>query len=344
MSLVRQLIGAVGVAAVTNAVHRTLDNRAAAASRLVIPAPVDAAGRPVPIEVRRIFGLPGASLYTSGLDQAAVEAGIAGENKVAAELAAIAAGYPNTYVFHSVKLPGHLGDVDHLVIQGTRALLVDSKNWKHDANYHIFHHTPEADFVARNGENFEGGEIHLHRQAAEWQEHFAGAGLLVTATLVVSNRTSTVSESIGVPYSIANLDGLAIIFANTFTAAPVPPMHPALLNHVLGLVQVREQAPPGFGPGHAPVRQMPARKPATQLSAWLLAWAIVNFTVLMPVLPAAVLSIIPALATAHIHYVRAGRKGLGGRGLLTAVFILSYIELLLWLVAVVVFGPMFLPR
>lgn len=341
MSLLRQIIGAAGAAAASNVVHRKLNERAAVAAMPVIPAPVDASGMPVPLEVRRVFGLPGASLYASGLDPAAVEAGIAGENKVGAELASLAAGYPNTYVFHSVKLPGHLGDVDHLVIQGSAALLVDSKNWKHDANYHIFHHTREADFVSRNGEDFEGGEIHLWRQTGEWQQHFASSGLAVTAALVVSNRTSTVSESIGVPYTIANLDGLALVFANTFTTDPAGPMHPALLNHVLGLVQVREQAPAGAGPGIAPVPVEPAvRKPATALSGWLLAWAIVNFTLLLPVLPVAIVSIVPALITAHVHYVRGKRRGLGGRGLLTAVFILGYLELALWLLVMAVYGPM----
>lgn len=344
MSLIRQLIGAAGVAVVSNAVHRTMNQRAAVAAMPVIPAPVDSAGAPIPLEARRIFGLPGASLYVSGLDPQAVQAGVHGEKKVASELASLASRYPNTYVFHSVKLPGHTGDIDHLVIQGSRALLVDSKNWKHDADYHIFHHTPEADFVARNGENFNGGEIHLWRQTGEWQHHFAGTGLNVTATLVVSNRTSKVSESIGVPYTIANLDGLALVFANTFTAEPVPPMHPTLLNHVLGLVQVRETAPAGFGPESVlPPAQPVTRKPATVLSGWLLAWAIVNFTLLVPVLPLAVVSIIPALITAHVHFVRAGRKGLGGRGMLVAVFVLSYLELLLWLVVVAAYAPMFMP-
>lgn len=346
MSLIRQLIGAAGAAAVTNVVHRKLNDRAAAAAMPVIPAPVDASGAPIPVHARREFGLPGASLYTSGLDSAAVEAGIAGEKKTAVELASLAARYPNMYVFHSVKLPGHVGDVDHLVIQGSRALLVDSKNWKHGADYHVFHHTPDADFVSRNGENFEGGEIHLWRQTGEWQQHFARTGLSVTAVLAVSNRTSTVSESIGVPYTIANLDGLATVFANTFSTEQVPPMHPGLLDHILTLVQVREQAPAGWGPSAvpAPVQPVPAPKPATRLSKWLLAWAVVNFTVLVPVLPAAVLSIIPALITAHVHYVRAGRKGLGGRGLVTAVFVLSYLELLLWLMVVALYWPMLMQQ
>lgn len=291
--------------------------------------PMDASGNPVPLEDQRVFGTPGASLYNApNLGEEAVRAGISGENLVAAELSRLAAHYPNTYIFHSVKLPHKTGDIDHLVVQGNTVLLVDSKNWKHAAAYHVYHSTFEADYITRDGETFVGGEIHLPRQIAEWQVEFLDTPFTMNAVLVVANRKSTVSESVGAPYSLANLDGLATIFENTFTAEPVPPMHPLALNRFISMTQSVTPAP-AYTPVYAPVTRAP-RPLATAMTKWLVAWSFFNYSIMLLFFPFAGLSVIPLIILSHRHKSYVEKRGLGGSGLLTAVLVFSYLLLIGW--------------
>jgi hypothetical protein len=285
----------------------------------------------VPLYEQRIFGTPGASLLNAySLDWEARQAGIDGEARVAAELERLAAFYPNTYIFHSVKLPGKIGDIDHLVVQGNKMLIVDSKNWKHDAAYHIFHSTFEADFITRNGEEFEGGEIHLTRQIAEWQVEFMDSSLDVQGVLVIANRKSTVSESINAPYSLANITGLATIFGNLFNEDGANTLHPLMLHRIIALVQQVQTAQPSANyAGSASVR-----KPSTRMTKWLVAWSFFNYTVMLLLFPLAGFSAMPLLFVTHRHQAYVKKNQLGGAGLLTAVLVFTYILLVGWAVTI----------
>lgn len=320
--------------------HRMIDNYRAGQIPVVDvrplePIPLDANGNPVPLEERRVFGIPGASLETAefaldgeGESQAqaqATAAGIMGERLVAEELARLAGIYPNMYVFNSVKLPGNTGDVDHVVIQGSTMLLVDSKNWKQSAAYHIHFSTFEADYISRNGESFEGGEIKLQAQTREWGRLFAPAGLNARAMLVVANRSSTVSESIGAPYWFTNLDGIETAFENTFSREPAPVLPPTLLSYMLSLVQSRMPAVEAQMASF-----VPAKPRVTTLTKWLVVWSCLNYAFFFLLLPIAVISTVPLLITAHKHRATLKKEGLPGRGLLTAVLVFTYLMTGFW--------------
>lgn len=299
----------------------------------------------VPSPEQRVFGTPGASLHTAyNLDPEARQAGIDGEVRVAQALERLSTLYPNTYIFHSVKLPGKLGDIDHIVVQGNRMLLVDSKNWKHDATYHIYHSTFEADYISRNGEEFAGGEIHLTRQIAEWQIEFMDSSVDVQAVLVIANNTSTVSESINAPYTLANIEGLPIVFESLFNADGAAPLHPTLMQRLLSMVQSVNPTPTQMMPQTAPRMQNPApiqmqtsaplRLPATTTTKWLVGWSFFNYTVMMLLFPLAGISVLPLLFMTHRHKAFVQENGLGGSGLLSGVLAFSYILLTGWALTV----------
>lgn len=335
---IRSVMSGLAVTAIFNGIVRMASPAPAPPVMPMMPPPqplTEDTDNDIPFHERRVFGTPGAALYTAhNLGEDARRAGVQGETRVARELERLAKQYPNTYVFHSVKLPGKLGDIDHLVVQGSRMLLVDSKNWKHDATYHIYHSTFEADYVSRDGVEFAGGEIHLTRQIAEWQIEFMDSPVDVHGVLVIANRQSLVSESINSPYTFANIDGLAVTFQNLFSAeTAVPPMHPMLLNRILPMVQ--QVHTPSFTPQpipvggqYYPVRQV--KKPSTTATKWFVAWSIFNYTVMMILFPLAGLSAIPLLIAAHRHKTYVKEKGLGGQGLLTTVLVFTYILFAGW--------------
>lgn len=293
------------------------------------PAPVyDAQGNLIPFDDLRVFGTPGASLVTAyELDESARSAGIQGEQRVARELERLAALYPNMYVFHSVKLPGEVGDIDHIVVQGDRMMLIDSKNWKGNSAYHVYHADEDGDYISRDGSDFTGGEIHLRRQMADWQREFRHDNLRVNATLVMANRTSTTSVAINTPYFFANMDGLEYTFAQTFYQAAVPPMHPVLLNRMLSMVDTID-GPKMLHPNFVSAR---ATQPQTATKTKLLVvWSVFNWTVMWLVFAIAGVSAIPLLIVTHRHRAKVVREGLGGKGLLTAVLVWTYLQLALW--------------
>lgn len=174
---------------------------------------------------KTVFGIPGGSLYDSELNNAnAVEAGIKGERSTARVLEELASLYKNMYVFHSVKLPGHQGDIDHLVIQGSTILLVDTKNWKKNNTYTMIRDAPKDNMrVLRDGENFDGNVIHLNSQLSDWRKQSQLAKKNVKGVLVIANTSSRIdkdSEINGFP--ITNLRTLGGVFEETFIRKNAP--------------------------------------------------------------------------------------------------------------------------
>lgn len=328
----KSVLSGFAVSALVNGVSKAATSANHAPAPQMPPAMPEPSHTPQPdisFYERRVFGTPGASLLNAHhLDWEARQAGISGEARVAAELERLASFYPNTYIFHSVKLPGKVGDIDHLVVQGNKMLIVDSKNWKHDAAYNIYHSTFEADYITRDGEDFKGGEIHLTRQIAEWQIEFMDSTLDVQGVLVIANRKSTVSENINAPYSLANITGLATVFGNLFNEEGANTLHPLMLNRIVALVQQVQAT----GPTSRVGTPVPARKPATRTTKWLVAWSFFNYTVMLLLLPLAGLSVIPLLFVTHRHQAYVKKNHLGGSGLLTAVLVFSYILLIGWAV------------
>lgn len=336
MSFVRSLISGYAASALISGVTR----RFSAPSVPVEPSfSSNQNSTTAVIEKQRVFGTPGASLFKANLDPSAVQAGIKGEQVVGAELERLAAFYPNTYVFHSVKLHGKVGDIDHLVVQGNRMLMVDTKNWKQDADYDIFYKGEEADFLVRNDEEFAGGEVHLTRQLAEWQVRFMNTQMDIDAVLVIANRLSRVSNSVTVPYAFTNMNGLPTVFENMFASDEADDIPEDMLNFLTSMVQ---------DPQNANVVSrviQPPKAKATLLTKWLVVWSVLNYVLLPVVMPLAGLSAVPLLVATYRHkaYVKAHKLG-GGR-LLNTILAFTYLLIFAWLLTVfiVIFGWMSRP-
>lgn len=284
----------------------------------------------------RVFGVPGASLYHANLDNAngQLNAGILGEQKVAEVLEQYAATHENTYVFHSVKLPGEVGDIDHLVVRGDKAVLVDTKNWRSHASYILGAADNEAEYVYRDGEMFEGGTVHLNRQLHDW------AAVLpqfqVMGVLTLANRTASVSTTVDVFYEFMNLSGLEG-FLEHVLPGPVNPLPYESLVWFAHLVQ-----DPNFDPAnHLTQEMVPAFRPtirkeptAEQIAAqknvgWLVLWSVMNYVVGFFLLPFIGLSVIPLIVVAHRKHVRIQMaEGRTTAVVLTLVF--SYMLVTVW--------------
>jgi hypothetical protein len=327
--------------AAVNGAYKGYDKLKSRAQGTTVPEIVyDSNGQVIPFDNLRVFGTPGASLVTAyDLDSGARDAGIQGEQRVAQELERLAAQYPNMYVFHSVKLPGRIGDIDHLVVQGDKMMLVDSKNWKGNAAYNVYASDEDGDRITRDGSDFVGGEIHLRRQIEDWQREFRRDNLRVGATLVMANRTSTAAVSINTPYFFANISGLENVFARTFNQAEVPPMQPMLLNRMLSMVDTMG-GPVMLHPSFASARVV--HQSSTTGTKLLIGWSVFNWTVMWLLFVIAGLSAIPLLIVTHRHRAKVKRENLGGSGLLTAVLVWTYLQIALWVPFVIFAGFNFL--
>ena len=92
----------------------------------------------------RIIGTPGGSLNetaTWAKNQHVVKAGHDAEVKTGEKLNqwALCEGGPT--VLHDLHIPGSNANIDHVVVSGTKVLMVDSKAWKPATYWTIFGHT-----------------------------------------------------------------------------------------------------------------------------------------------------------------------------------------------------------
>lgn len=149
---------------------------------------------------KTIFGTPGGSLNSAGLDQGSTRAGIDGEKKVGERLDKIAKRHKGVYVFHSVKLPGHIGDIDHVVMFGNKVIVIDTKMWKTTSTYRI----ASDSVILRDGETFPGGTVKVIdyvRQMGDYTR-METYGFLTVA----SGRAHANGKSTG--WELVNIDGL----------------------------------------------------------------------------------------------------------------------------------------
>lgn len=147
-----------------------------------------------------VFGTPGGSLNSSGFDHGSVSAGIDGEKRVAAVLDEIARAHPRKVrVFHSVKLPGHFGDIDHVVLVGRTVIAIDTKNWRGSSNYEA----RPGGTILRDGQAFEpGGKIALPRYIKEVSDF---SRLPSKGVLVVANSKSETRMKAALGWDFVNL-------------------------------------------------------------------------------------------------------------------------------------------
>lgn len=215
---------------------------------------------------KKFYGKPGAGLDGSGLDAGRVQIGQKGEQKIGEELERIATLYPNMYVFHSVKLYGSTADIDHVVVQGKKVLLVDTKNWAKGHKYEITtvyneqdeytdhdefvtkikdsHRKPYKEyFVKRDGNNFTGGTIHLPFYMKKWDKNLEGNLKYlkmepVESVLVMANDEEAVwDDSFDRSFWFSNMRQLEYVFQNVFGEEDVPPIDKRVLRFFVDRVQ-----------------------------------------------------------------------------------------------------------
>lgn len=150
-----------------------------------------------------VFGSPGGSLNSSGFDAGSTNAGIDGERRVAAVLDEYAKKNRNVYAFHSVKLPGHFGDIDHVLLVGGTVVVIDSKNWRSDSSYSV---AGDGETILRDGDLFPGGKVALTRYIGEMTTYLRASS--VVGVLAVANSRSSTSVPKGNPWDFLNLIGL----------------------------------------------------------------------------------------------------------------------------------------
>lgn len=275
-------------------------------------------------KTRRVFGIPGSSLVSaSSLDADARTAGIDGEKRVAEELERLATLYPNTYVFHSVKLPRHEGDIDHVVVQGDLILLVDSKNWKNDAVYSV--DKWDHDFILRDGETFSGSYINLTNQVKDWQKQFALYGGRVRAALTIANRKSQIQPN-RAPYAFVNMDGLEKTFSEVFSKRLIPPMRWKTLKFFLSMLQTPDGMSFASRPDRLP--KFFSLERTARLTKLLVLWSVINLFV--GLFPVCFLTTVPLLIVGHIHQAKLKRLKMKGTGWMKFVLASSYIITGLW--------------
>lgn len=296
----------------------------------------------------RIFGIPGASLYSAvELDPDAREAGIKGEEKVAAAIDSIIQTIPNAYLFNSVKLPGRTGDIDHIIVVGNNVILIDSKNWKHDASYQLTKgNTPELDHVYRDQQVFPGGEIRLAKQKQDWADFLPGYN--VSAILVVANEEAFTSIHVETGYDFVNLLGLGNSVRRLVNPHGADQLLYTELQRFAGLAQN-----PDFDPTDEtnyvwvndfvqPQNQVVnTLKPTTKTTKGLMWWSILNYVLIPFIFPVAALSAIPLIIMSHKELKKNTRNGTSGKGTLIATLVFSYILLFAWIFGVALAGIYF---
>lgn len=153
----------------------------------------------------KIFGVAGGSLNSAGFDAKSTQAGIDGERRVGKVLDDFASQNGNVFAFHSVKLPGHFGDVDHLLVVGTTLFVIDTKNWKGDAAYSV---TGDQETILRDGGKFPGGSVSVNRYVGEFSEFTSEHRLTVRGLLVVANSKSKTQRNPSPYWDFVNLTAL----------------------------------------------------------------------------------------------------------------------------------------
>lgn len=153
-----------------------------------------------------ILGVPGAALTTSDLDADLQRIGIEGEKKGAAALEGVL-GNSKAVLAHSLKVPGSRGDIDHLILAGDRAIIVDSKLWS-GHRFQIEDSTASSIELTRDGEPFAGGSIGMPRQITQWAKYLRLPREKIHGVLLVPRHRVTFSAEREAGVTFATLDSI----------------------------------------------------------------------------------------------------------------------------------------
>lgn len=165
------------------------------------------------------YGIPGVSLRNFDSDAAGV--GIAGEMVTARMLANLKRRIPSMIVLNSVPWPGRdHADIDHVVLIGNCLVVIDSKNWVGDFQ---FHYQDGVEYVYRDGAEFLDGRVHMGEQLyavtdvvfAQTAERPISFGFLCL-TDDRSSYTGRLSDELGLsvqPQTLGELHGYLVTIA-----------------------------------------------------------------------------------------------------------------------------------
>ncbi|WP_182050447.1 hypothetical protein [Changpingibacter yushuensis] len=162
-----------------------------------------------------IHGTPGRAILESDLPRDRVDAGVAGEKRLADAVENARWGSINPHVFYSAKIPGRIFDADAMVLRGRDVLIIDAKNWASGYDYK-FSPTPDGALAMRRRHAdtagtwspFAGGDIHMSKHLTAWSSYLKTR---VTGALVIiaENTDITVEAPLNfVPMTITNVHTL----------------------------------------------------------------------------------------------------------------------------------------
>ncbi len=285
---------------------------------------------------QRIYGVPGASLYTADLPAETIKAGLYGEQKVAKILEEVAKDYPNTYILHSVKLPGHLGDMDHIVVRGKLAILVDAKNWQDQSVYQIVPGTDNKDYVYRDGKEFLGGAVSLRTQMGDWKNFLTKYS--IKGILAISQEGAVIGKGGSLPFAFVNVHGLKpTLEAILNTRAQAEPLTNKEIKKLASLVQN-----PNFDAkdenNYEWVLPSTLKGKFSKLAIALSLWTLFNYLIAwfdLAAIPALTVSLI-VVGHIHLHTLKKEkyRKGTQlrrrGKGITITALIFTYLLLAFW--------------
>jgi len=170
----------------------------------------------------RIHGLPGFSLEETFGTRGAI--GAKGELKTAKILNELCFKYPELRVHHGVHLKGCDWDLDHIVILGNTAIIIDTKVWKGGYTYSVRKKKGDDLIFVRDGKEFKGGEVHLKGMVKKFKRSYPTEKLF--SVLSLTNEKCAIKDNS--PY------GIDVISLKTLGEH---------INNILDNVEVNTEAP-----------------------------------------------------------------------------------------------------
>ena len=280
---------------------------------------------------QRVFGQPGAGLADAGFSAEATDAGIVGEQRIAQVLDALALDpdMDEARIFHSLRLPGLVADMDHAVLIGNWLILIDAKLWRGADYYQQTREPGDHDGViireVRNGITVQERQTLMNVRVQQWQAHLPHLSVFGVVALandtearhlpddpffVLQNRAQLPSFLNNIARmrtrdtSIADRNALLMMLINPEYVAPQEPVYaPQPPVQVMPGWQAVAPPAPGYAPPHFGTPPLPP-----YAYGWIILMCIGPFATFVSLIPfvSVVAALIPAIIAAA--RLRVGRK------------------------------------
>lgn len=154
----------------------------------------------------RIYGVPG-----WGLVHEFGEAGAAGEKSeisTALKLAELTFRNKEIMVFNNVQMEA-TWDIDHIILCGTKMILIDTKNWKSGHKYYMKRGFKGIPVVFRNYKIFDGNELHIEYYRDYFKERYPSFD--VVGIVSVEAHSSYITQDRGEDFPFFFINGRNLI-------------------------------------------------------------------------------------------------------------------------------------